>query len=71
MYLQDYLKRERISQKKFAEALDIHRTHLSNILHGRKMPSLRLITKIEEVTNGQVTVQDFFEYYKEKMAKKK
>ncbi|WP_080502660.1 helix-turn-helix domain-containing protein [Neochlamydia sp. EPS4] len=45
MDLDEYLFRKRISQTDFAKDLGISRTHLEEILRGRRSPSVKLAKK--------------------------
>lgn len=58
MELREYLFHKRITVKKFSEMLDCTRTHLSEIIHGRRAPSRRLAKDIEQATNGEVTAEE-------------
>lgn len=58
MDLREYLFRNRITVKKFSEKMECARTHISEILHGRRKPSKRLAQSIENATNGEVTVAE-------------
>lgn len=59
MKLRDYLHFNHITKTKMAEDLGISRTHLTQILKGRHTPRLGLAHKIEQITNGKVTTEDF------------
>ena len=58
MDLDEYLFRKKISQTDFASELGISRSHLGEILRGRRSPSVKLAKKIEEVAKGAVTKQE-------------
>lgn len=58
MDLDEYLFRKRISQTQFANELGVSRTHLGEILRGRRSPSVKLSKKIEELTKGEVTKEE-------------
>lgn len=58
MGLQQYLKDNRISPAEFARRLSISRSHLHEVLKGRKGASLELALRIQEETDGEVTPSD-------------
>ena len=60
MDLKNYLKIHSLPQEKFASLLGISQPHLSNILKGRKSPSIQLAKRINDVTNGKVSLDDLF-----------
>lgn len=58
MKLRDYCKKEGISQEFFAHLIEVSPSHVCQIIKGIRNPSIHLIRKIEEVTNGLVRVSD-------------
>lgn len=58
MDLREYLFYNRITIKKFSETVECTRTHLSEIIHGRRSASRRLAKDIEKATDGQVKAKD-------------
>lgn len=58
MNLRTYLFENRISVTAFSKTLGCSRIHLSEIINGRRTPSLLLATSIEKMTESQVTVQE-------------
>lgn len=58
MDLREYLFRNRLTVKEFSEALDCSRTHLTELMHGRRKSGKRLANDIEKLTEGQVTVAE-------------
>lgn len=58
MDLRRYLFEKRISVTAFSSILGCSRIHLSEIINGRRLPSLVLAKLIEKETEGEVTVQD-------------
>ncbi len=58
MKLNDYLKRENISQKKFADKLGIHQQSMYRIIHGINRPDYDNAKAIVEATNGEVTIEE-------------
>lgn len=58
MKLKDYLTTYSIGQSKLSRILGVSQAHVSNILKGRKSPSIQLIKRIREATKGKVTADD-------------
>ena len=58
MRLKDYLKKNKITQAKFASLLNITPAYMSLIVRGLNNPSFKLALKIEKITLGQVTTVD-------------
>ena len=54
MKLKEYLKTYKLSQKDLALRIGVSQAHISQILCGKKNPSIQLIKRIEIVTNGSV-----------------
>ena len=59
MKIKQFLKMNRIKAVDFATALDTTRAHLNGITQGLHRPNLVTIRKIELLTEGQVTMEDF------------
>lgn len=60
MKLEEYLKNHSLTHKKFAEIIGVSQSHVTLIIGGKKNPSLALMRRIIEFTNGEVTVGDLF-----------
>lgn len=58
MDLRIYLFNKRLSVTKFSKILGCSRIHLSEIVNGRRVPSLVLAKSIERETNGEVTAKE-------------
>lgn len=58
MKLDEFLFKTKQTNKAIAEALQISRTHLQDILGGRRRPSVELAKAIELLTNGTVTKEE-------------
>ena len=56
MKLSDYLKSHNISQTDFSKSLGVSGSHISQIRKGTKNPSTKLAKKIEQATDGKVSV---------------
>ena len=69
MKIEDYLKKKDMTINKFAEIIDVHRTYISDIIHRRAKPSLALMIRIEEATNGEVSVDEMLEYFHKRKKK--
>lgn len=54
--LREFLEQSGQTQAKLARRLGISTAHMSELLSGRKMPSLTLAYRIERLTNGAVPV---------------
>jgi len=61
MKLRTWLRKNKISQRRFALELGIHWRHLNNLLAGRRNPSAALMLKIENATRGEVTLRDMLD----------
>jgi len=57
MDLREYLFHSRRSVTEFAKILEISRSYLSHIIHGKYSPSKYLLDKIEKETNGEVKIK--------------
>jgi predicted transcriptional regulator len=64
MKLADYLKKENLSQGKFAKIMGVPQPTVFNWVHGR-IPHVDFLPKIFLVTRGEVTANDFYINYKE------
>lgn len=58
MKLSEYLKTTNLTQEKFAHLVGVTRPFITNILNGKKSPSVQLAGRIEKVTKGKVTLRD-------------
>ena len=52
--LRKYLSEKKITQRKFADDLDVGQPTISKLLSGDSKPSLALAAKIQKITNGLV-----------------
>lgn len=55
--LEKYLKTYKIKQKEFAKLIKVSAVMVHYIIKGKKTPSLKTALKIEQATNGEVSVQ--------------
>jgi len=58
MKLSEYLKNHSLTHKKFGKRVGVSQSHITNILSGKKNPSIRLTKRIEVDTNGNVGLDD-------------
>ena len=58
MILEDFIRTSGLKKKSFAQAVGISTTNLWKILKGITRPSLKTAQKIEEFTEGQVSMQE-------------
>lgn len=58
MDLRRFLFEKRLSVTDFCKNLGCSRVHLSEIINGRRVPSLTLAKLIERETNGEVLVEE-------------
>ncbi len=61
MNLKEYLDREGIMYKRFAERIGISQTHLRDIFSGKYLPSLTVAHQIEKCTHGTITMLSWVE----------
>ncbi|WP_350939129.1 MULTISPECIES: helix-turn-helix domain-containing protein [Thioclava] len=54
MTLKEYLSLHQISQTDFSGSLGVSKGYLSDLLRGRKLPSLTIAVKIQDLTKGAV-----------------
>jgi len=58
MELKEYLKQSKIKRQSFSDDLKIHYMHLNNIIRKTRRPSADLALRIEQATNGAVTLRE-------------
>jgi len=66
MKLRDYLHFEKMTQKKFAESIDINPLHIGAYIHGRVRLGKKTARAIERVTQGKVTAEEILKDNPEK-----
>lgn len=66
MKLDEYLAKTGISQPAFAADIGCTQAAVSRYVSRRRIPRPRLMARIEKVTNGAVTANDFFADEREK-----
>lgn len=58
MILEDFIRKSGLKKKSFAQSVGISTTNLWKILKGITRPSLKTAQKIEEFTEGKVSMQE-------------
>lgn len=58
MLLDDFIKKSGMKKKSFAQSVGISTTNLWKILKGITRPSLKTAQRIEEFTEGRVSMQE-------------
>ncbi len=58
MDLDEYLWRSKTSRVDFAKLLGISRSHLQQIISGKRNASIKLAKKFEEITKGKVSKEE-------------
>ncbi|MGB1918589.1 MAG: helix-turn-helix transcriptional regulator [Candidatus Puniceispirillales bacterium] len=61
MKLSNWLKKSNITVKQFAHDVDVSPSLVSRYAAGKYIPTRKTMMKIVEVTNGNVTPNDFFD----------
>lgn len=60
--VKEYLFKKDITIKEFANLIGISTSYLYQLLRGERKPSLELAHKIEEVTEGEISVACWFSF---------
>lgn len=70
MDIYTYLGKHRLTKQKFARSLGITQPVIYRILNGSRFPKINVAIKVQQITNGEVTVEEFllgcWKVYKEK-----
>jgi transcriptional regulator with XRE-family HTH domain len=66
MDLNTFLKANKIKGYAFAKTIGVNKTYLSGLRRGRCWPSRKLMLRISEATDGQVTADSFLNLQEEK-----
>lgn len=61
MKLIDWLKQQKMTQEAFGTLIASDQGHISDLVRGKVRPRLESVARIESVTKGAVTVQDWME----------
>ena len=62
MKLSAYLSSNELSDAEFAAAIGVERQAVHRYRSGLRVPTKAVLTKIFEVTGGQVSANDFFDF---------
>lgn len=60
MKLKEYFFISRVNQRDFAKTLGVSESHLSQIVTGKRKPSVKLAKKIMDATNDHVSLSELF-----------
>ena len=60
MDLKAYLNKKGMTQLAFAKSIGISPAELNRFIKGKRTPTLKLAKKIERITQGQVTTDDYY-----------
>lgn len=66
MNLKEYLKSRKFTYEEFSKMVGISRQSITNYINFRRRPSLWVALRIQEATNGKVTVEDLNHYWEAK-----
>lgn len=61
MHLDEYLFRKKLWATDFAKLIDYSASHIRGYLQGQHRASKKLAKKIQEATNGEVTISEILE----------
>jgi|JI102314A1RNA_FD_contig_51_4578784_length_542_multi_17_in_0_out_0_1 predicted transcriptional regulator len=62
MKLKEYLEKQSITHKNFGKMIGVSQPFVTCMVSGIRIPSLTLMQRIIESTNGEVNVGDFFNH---------
>lgn len=60
MKLKDWLKKEKLTQEKLSEGLEITQVAISYYINEQRIPRPETMAKIIAYTKGEVTANDFY-----------
>ena len=66
--IKNYLKKNNLTRDEFAESLGINKIYLNTIIAGLKLPSLKLLLKISEITD--ISTDELIAFYNKKQGAK-
>jgi predicted transcriptional regulator len=67
--LELYLESRNIGRKEFAEMIGVCPATISNYIHFKRKPTLKIGRMIEKITKGNVLIDDLLEFWEEKKNK--
>lgn len=62
MKLKEYLEKKSLTHKNFGKMIGVTQSYVTRMISGIRIPSLTLMQRIIESTNGEVNVGDFFNH---------
>jgi transcriptional regulator with XRE-family HTH domain len=62
MTLEQYIKNNGLTDRAFAELANITPRSVWNYRNGHRMPAVPIMQRITQITNGQVTANDFYQH---------
>ncbi len=63
MDLKKYLKRYKMSQQEFADLVEVSKKSISNYICGKRKPCLAIALRIQEATDGMVSIKDLLDHW--------
>lgn len=64
-----WLKKNKLTQAQFAKMITISPSALNNYLTKKRVPILEIVARVEKATKGQVRMEDWLKFCKEKHGK--
>lgn len=61
MKLKEFIENNRITQIELAEMLGVHASAICHYVNGKRIPEPDIMRAIKNLTNGQVSANDFYE----------
>ena len=59
MLLKEYIKEKKMTQAAFGHLVGVSHVQIHRLIYGKRTPSFRLAKRIENITGGLVTTDDF------------
>jgi transcriptional regulator with XRE-family HTH domain len=59
MILKEYIEEKKITQADFGHLVGVSHVQIHRLIHGKRTPSFKLAKRIEKVTGGLVTTDDY------------
>lgn len=63
MYLQDYIREQRVSMRRFAKKSGLSVSAISRLISNERFPTPETMRRIFLATDGKVKADDFFKQY--------
>lgn len=61
MKLEEYLSKNHLTHAAFSQKVDVSRVQITKIINGCVSPSVKLMKKIRQATNGEVSYKDLID----------